>query len=86
MPKTMYANVAIDLPTDEFEEAATKVKIKPAFDAFLSALHDAGVTFAHELKTLETRAKPATAGARRGRKPRVKANSDGQPEMTTLRG
>lgn len=79
MPKIMHVEVAISLPADEFEEAAAKLKIKPAFDTFVTALRDAGVKFDQELKTLETRAKPATGtGARRGRKPRAQSADGAQ--------
>jgi hypothetical protein len=83
MPKTMHAGVVIDMPADEFKEAETKLLVKPAWDAFLKALADAGITHKSELVTTETRAKAATNGARRGRKPRDPAAGAATAATTT---
>ena len=69
--RQMHASVCIDLPADEFDEAEAKLKVKPLWDAFLVGLLDADIVCASRLETLETRAKPATTGAKRGRKPRL---------------
>lgn len=64
--KQMHASVCIELPTDEFDEAAAKLKVKPIWEAFLKALLDCDIAAETKLETVETRAKPATTG-RRGR-------------------
>lgn len=81
MPKIMHASVAIDLPADEFEEAVTKLKVKPAWDNFLKALKEAGVNCKHELLTNETKAKAASNGAKRGRPAKVTAAVGATPVM-----
>jgi hypothetical protein len=71
--KQMYAGVCIDLPADEFAEAAAKLQVKPLWEAFMAGLEEIQVTHAAKLETIETKAKPATTGARRGRKPKAPA-------------
>lgn len=66
--KQMHASICVDLPADEFEEAAAKLKVKPMWDAFLKALLDAKIAHVAKLETIESRAKPVPmVGKRRGR-------------------
>ncbi len=68
--KTMHASVCIDLPADEFAEAAAKLQVRPIWEAFLAELINTKIIHTSKLETLETRAKPATTGVKRGRKPK----------------
>lgn len=76
--KVMHISIAIDLPANEWDEAAAKIAIKPVYDAFVRSLADAGIAFRGAIDTVETRAKPAAAngGAKRGRKPKQRAPAD----------
>ncbi len=69
--RQMHANVCIDLPADEFEEAAGKLKVKPVWDAFLKALLDAKIVHVAKLETIESRAKPVTLASKRRGRPRL---------------
>lgn len=70
--KVMHISIAIDLPADEWDEAAAKIAIKPVYDVFVRSLADAGIAYRGVIDTVETRAKPVAAngGAKRGRKPK----------------
>jgi hypothetical protein len=67
--KQMHASVCIDLPSDEFDEAAAKLKVKPLWEAFLKALIDGAIVAETTLETIETMARPSAKlhGAKRGR-------------------
>ncbi len=54
--RQMYCSVCIDLPADEFEEAAAKVKIKPLWEALIAGLQATGLPHHMKLETLEVRA------------------------------
>jgi hypothetical protein len=76
MPKQMHASIAVDLHVDEFVEAKEKLDFKPLWDAFLTGLTAAGVKHTAKLETIETRAKPATNGARRTRRTAAQIAAD----------
>lgn len=65
-----HASVCIDLPTDEDEEAQTKLTFGPIWKGFLEALTAAKISYVAKRETIPTRAKPARTGAKPGRKPR----------------
>lgn len=67
--KQMHASVCIDLPADEFEEAAAKLKMKPIWEAFGEALAETGLVYLVKLETLETRAKPVPTNGRKRLQP-----------------
>ena len=71
MPKVMNINIAIELPSDEWEEAAHKVALRPVVNECLKSLNEAGIVFTSVMSTGETRAKTAPTGAKRGRKPKA---------------
>ena len=70
--RQMYCSVCIDLPADEFEEAAAKVQIKPLWEALIAGLQATGLAHHMKLETLEVRAKRSDIGKTRpARKPRL---------------
>jgi len=70
MPKQMFATVCINLPADEFDEADTKLKVRPLWLAWVKSLSDAGIEATAKLETIESRTKPAATNGRT-RKQRV---------------
>lgn len=74
MPKVMNINIAIELSSDEWEEAEQKVALKPARDQFVAALNAAGIQFKIDTVTDGVWAQIAPIGVkRRGRKPKLQA-------------
>jgi hypothetical protein len=71
MPKVMTIVVAIEFPSDEWEEAAQKVALKPLVEKFTADLNTAGVSF--EINTTTSDVKGKGPGAKRGRKPKLPA-------------
>ncbi len=84
MSKVMHITVTIELPDDEWNEAAQKVALKPAWDAFATALTEAGIQFKGSMDTVSVRAKRAktATSTTRGRRPRIAAvqGADVPPE------
>lgn len=64
----MHVLAVIQLPDDEFEEAAAKVALKQAYDAIHNILTEAKVTFTLKHETLRVKPQPK---AKRGRKPKA---------------
>jgi hypothetical protein len=76
MPRQMHASIAVDLNSDEFEEAAEKLKIRPIWEKLITELTAAGIKFIHKRETIETRAKPATNGTRAPRRTKAQMQAD----------
>lgn len=71
MAKKFVFSLSGDLPADEMDAAEVLGKIKPARDAFVAALNEAGVTHVHSTKVANERA--PSDKPREARTPRVAA-------------
>lgn len=79
--KQLHAAIAIDLPADQFEEAAAKLAFKAPWDAFLDGLVSVNIKHTVQLDTTEVRTKTLPTGAKRGRKPKERL-----PTIEEVRG
>jgi hypothetical protein len=61
----------VDLPDDAHELADTIAHTRAPWQALTDALTTSGVKFQQRSEIMDTKAKPATPGAKRGRKPKA---------------
>lgn len=71
MPRQFVLECLVDLPTDAHELADMIAKTRTPWQALLDSLNTSGVHFQQRSEIMETKAKPATPGLKRGRKPKV---------------
>lgn len=71
MPRQFVMECLVDLPDDAHELADTIAHTRAPWQALTDALTTSGVKFQQRSEIMETKSKPATPGAKRGRKPKV---------------
>ena len=71
MPRQFVLECLVDLPTDAHELADTIAKTRAPWQALLDSLNTGGITYQQRSAIMETKAKAAVTGAKRGRKPKL---------------
>ena len=71
MPRQFVLECLVDLPTDAHELADTIAKTRAPWQALLDSLNTGGITYQQRSEIMETKAKTAVPGVKRGRKPKV---------------